>query len=100
MTQQRMVYRNRDGVRRTLIWDDERPDDVTVHTEEDIEPLLESVARDREIMRNDGVNKLLGRVPVTVYERATHEQWGEDDWRKWWNGEGRAFRIWNPGGQV
>ena len=100
MAQQRHVYRNRDGIRRTLIWDDERPDDVTVQTQEDVEPILDSIARDREIMRNDGVNKLLGRVPVTVYERACHEQWGEDDWRKWWNGEGRAFRIWNPRGRV
>ena len=62
--------------------------------------MLDWVAREREVMRNNGVNKLLGRVPVAVYERAVHEQWDEGDWAKWWNGEGRAFRIWNPGGQV
>ena len=96
MTERRRLYRDRDGIRRTAIWDDEDPETLVVHTEEDLEPLLDSVARDREIMRNDGVNKLLGRVPVTVYERAVHEQWEESDWRKWWNGEGRAFRIWRP----
>jgi hypothetical protein len=100
MAEQRMVYQARDGVRKTLIWDDAAPDRVVIQTEEDIEPLLESVARDREIMRNDGVNKVLGRVPRTVYERAVHEGWDEGDWRKWWNGEGRAFRIWRPDGWV
>jgi hypothetical protein len=100
MAQQRHVYLNRDGVRKTLIWDDDAPDHFVIRTEEDIEPLLESVHRDREIMRNNGPNKVLGRVPRTVVERAAHEQWGEDDWRKWWNGEGRAFRIWNPGGRI
>lgn len=100
MSERKTLYRNRDGVRRTLITDDERPGAVVVHTQEDLEPLLDSVARDREIMRNDGVNKLLGRVPVTVYERACLEKWDEGDWRKWWNGEGRAFRIWNPGGTL
>ena len=95
MTERKTQYRNHDGVRRTLITDDETPNVVTVHTEEDLEPLLDSVARDREIMRNDGANKLLGRIPVTLYERAVTEQWDESDWRKWWNGDGRAFRIWD-----
>lgn len=100
MSEQRHVYLNRDGVRKTVIWDDSEPDRFVIRTEEDIEPLLLSVHRDRELMRNDGVNKVLGRVPRTVAERAVHEQWDESDWRRWWNGEGRAFRIWNPGGTV
>jgi hypothetical protein len=53
--------------------DDERPGVVVVHTEQDIEPVLDSVARDREIMLNNGPNKLIGRVPVSVAERAV---WG------------------------
>lgn len=100
MTEQRYRYQARGGVERFIIYDDETPDRFVIQTSQDIEPLLDSVARDREIMRNDGVNKVLGRVPVAVYERAVHEQWDEGDWRKWWNGEGRAFRIWNPGGRV
>ena len=95
-----MVYANANGVRRTLIWDDDDPTKVVVQTSQDIEPILDSVARDREIMRNNGPNKVLGRVPVAVAERAVHEHWGEDDWRKWWNGDGRAFRIWNPSGTL
>lgn len=100
MAEQRHVYRDSDGVRRTLIWEDDAPERVVVQTEQDVEPILEGVKRDRELMRNDGANKMLGRVPVAVYERAVHEQWDEGDWRKWWNGEGRAFRIWNPSGEI
>jgi hypothetical protein len=100
MVEQRYRYQARNGVERFLIFDDERPDRFVVQTSQDVEPILESVARDRELMRNDGANKVLGRVPIAVYERAVHEDWGEDDWRKWWNGEGRAFRIWNPGGEL
>lgn len=100
MTEQRYVYQNRHGVRRTMIVDDERPDRFVVQTEQDIEPILDLVAMEREIMRNNGPNKVLGHVPIAVAERAVHEQWGEDDWSRWWNGEGRAFRVWNPGGWV
>jgi hypothetical protein len=98
--QRAFVYADANGVRRTLIADDERPDQFVVKTTQDIEPILESVARDRELMRNTGDAKVLGRVPVAVAERAVHEDWDESDWRKWWNGEGRAFRIWKPGANV
>jgi hypothetical protein len=107
MAQQRHYYHDRDGVRRSLIWEDDEPDKFVVHTEQDLEPLIELIAIEREVMRNNGPNKLLGHVPVCVAERAVHEQWGEDDWRKWWNGQGpddlpngRAFRVWNPSWNV
>ena len=105
--QRAFVYEDRNGVRRTLIADDERPDQFTVKTSQDLEPILDSVARDRELFANNGDNVVLGRVPVGVYERAVHEQWGEDDWRKWWNGKGpddlpngRLCRIWKPWADV
>jgi len=97
MTERRTTYENRNGVRRTLISDDERPGELVVHTEQDIEPILESIARDREIMKHDGPNKVIGRIPVAVFEKAALEKWDESDWRRWWNGEGRPFRIWRPG---
>ena len=98
--QRAFVYEDRNGVRRTLLADDERPDQFTVKTSQDLEPILDSIARDRELMANTGDNVVLGRVPVGVYERAVHEEWDEGDWRKWWNGEGRAFRIWKPWADV
>lgn len=94
MAERKHVYHDSDGVRRTMIWDDEEKDTIHVLTEQDIEPILMSVARDREIMAHDGVNKLIGRVPVSVYERAVLEEWDEGDWKRWWNGDGRPFRIW------
>ena len=45
MTERRTIYRNADGVRRTLITDDERPEDFTVHTQQDIEPIIVDVVR-------------------------------------------------------
>lgn len=95
MSERRRVYRDSDGIRRTAIWDDEDPDQVTVHTQQDIEPILASVERDREIMAHNGHNKLLGRFPVEVYERSVREHWGEGDWARYLNSaEAAAFRIW------
>ena len=93
--QRAFVYEDANGVRRTLIADDERPDRFTVHTEQDIEPVLESVARDRELMTHNGVNKLAARVPLAIYERSIHEEWSEEDWKRWLNSaEAEPFRIW------
>jgi hypothetical protein len=93
--QRAFVYEDRNGVRRTLIADDEWPDRFVVKTSQDLEPILESVARDRELMANTGVNKLAARIPVAIYERAIHEEWSEDDWKRWLNSsEAEPFRIW------
>jgi hypothetical protein len=94
MPEFKRTYAENFGVRRTFISDDERPGFV-VHTEQDIEPVLDSVERDRAIMRHDGVNKLLARIPVSIFELSVHEQWDEGDWKKWLNSsEAAPFRIW------
>ena len=94
MSERRRVYRDSDGIRRTAIWDDECPDEVTVRTEQDIEPILDSIARDRETMSH-GLNKLVARLPVEVYERAVREKWDEADWARYLNSaEAAPFRIW------
>ena len=96
MTERSRVYHDAYGVRRTLIVDDERPGFV-VNTQQDVEPVLASVERDRAIMAHDGVNKLLARIPVSIFERSVHEQWDEGDWKKWLNSsEAAPFRVW-PG---
>jgi hypothetical protein len=93
--QRAFVYADANGVRRSLIVDDERPDQFTVKTEQDIEPLLDSVARDRELMAHNGVNKLAARIPVSIYERSVHEEWSEQTWKRWLNSaEAEPFRIW------
>jgi hypothetical protein len=99
MAEHSTIYRDRDGVRRTLITDDERPQDFVVHTEQVLDEVLASVERDRETMRHDGVNKLLARIPVSIFERSVHQQWDERDWKRWLNSrEAAPFRIWQ--GQV
>jgi hypothetical protein len=95
MTERRTTYRNADGVRRTLITDDERPEDFAVHTEQVLDEILDSIERDRATMAHDGVNKLLARIPIPIYERAVHEQWDDADWARWLNSsEAAPFRIW------
>jgi hypothetical protein len=95
MTERRIVYQDRDGVRRTSIVDDERPDELVVHTEQVLDEILDSVERDRAIMKMNGENKLLARIPIPIYERAVHEGWDEGDWAKWLNSyEAAPFRIW------
>jgi hypothetical protein len=95
VSERQRIYRDRDGVRRTMLWDDEDPDQVTVHTQQDVEPVLDSVERDRAMMAHNGVNKLLARIPVSIFERSVHEQWDEGDWKRWLNSsEAAPFRIW------
>ena len=96
MTERRTTYRPwQDGVRRTLITDDDRPDDVVVHTEQHLDEILDSIERDRATMSHNGVNKLLARIPIDVYERSVREQWDEPTWARWLNSsEAAPFRIW------
>ena len=94
MSERRRIYRDSDGLRRTIIFDDEDPSKFVVQTEQVVDEVLGSVERDREIMGH-GVNKVLARLPVEVYERAVHEQWDEGDWAKYLNSsEAAPFRIW------
>jgi hypothetical protein len=89
------VYSDIDGVKRTLIYDADNPHEFHVKTTQDVEPILDSVARDREIMRNDGPFKVVARVPVSILERSIHEEWDNADWQRWLNSyEAKPFRIW------
>lgn len=84
-----------DGVRRTMIVDEERPYSPIVKTEVDLTSTLESIKRDRDNHRGRTINKLVARAPMTVYEQSVREGWDENDWRKWLNDpDNAAFRIW------
>jgi hypothetical protein len=96
MTERKRVYRDIDGVVRTMIWDDDDPNTVTIQTTQDVEPILELAAARRDGHdRRQGIQGE-GILPIAIYERAVREQWDEADWRKFWNGEGRPFRT-SPG---
>jgi hypothetical protein len=89
------VYRNKDGIKRTFYVDPDKPYSPLVHTEQDVAEILDSVNRDREIMKNNGPSKVVARVPVTVWEESVHQQWDDRKWAKYLNSsEARPFRIW------
>lgn len=95
----KIVYRNSDGVRRTALVDHENPNKFTVHTEVDMEQVLDGIQRAREAELSDRfkTNRLLARVPMTVYEQSLLENWDDADWTKWLNDpDNRHFRVW-PG---
>jgi len=89
------TYRNSDGVKRTFYVDPDKPYSPLVHTEQNVEELVASVKRDREVMKNNGDSKVVARVPLTVWEEAHHEQWDDKKWSKYLNSsEARDYRIW------
>lgn len=84
-----------------MITDDEKPGQIRVFTEVEMDGVLKSIeeAREVEAQRGGGrpTNKHLARVPMTVYEKSIIEQWDEADWTKWLNDpDNAAFRVW-PG---
>lgn len=95
----RILYRNSDGVRRTFLLDWEKPNEFVVHTEVEMDEVLKNIAVDREaeLSKRFKTNRVLARVPMTVYEQSLLEQWDEADWKKWLNDpDNAAFRVW-PG---
>ena len=95
--EQRQVYRDAYGVRRTLIWDDERPDQVTVHTEQDVEEILAGIARKRELHRARGDNVYAATLPLIVVEDLVRRgiYYNEPAFKAWLNSdEAREWRVW------
>lgn len=89
------TYHNADGVRRHMIADDTDPDRFTVHTEVDMEQVIESNKIARELHPEKSTNKLVARVPMTVVEQSIHENWDDADWKRWLNDpDNKAFRVW------
>jgi len=89
------VYRNSDGVRRTLITDTDNPHNITVNTEVVMDGVIESIKVARELHPTNSTNKVLAKVPMTVYERSILDDWDEGDWKKWLNDPDNAmFRVW------
>lgn len=92
----KLVYRNSDGVRRTMITDSDRPGDITVFTEVVMDSVIETNKIMRELHPTRSTNKLVARgVPMTVYEQSVLEQWDDKRWNQWLNDPDNAvFRVW------
>ena len=96
MAERKVVYRDDGAVKRTMIWDDDDPDTVHVHTEQDLEQALKNNAIMRDLHPRRSTNKLLARgVPVSVYEKSVLEDWDSKKWAQWLNDpDNAAFRVW------
>jgi hypothetical protein len=93
--ERRIVYQDADGVRRTLILDEENPFRVVIQTEQVLDEILAGVERDREFSQAGKDIKRVATIPVEIYERMIREGWGPDDEARWLNSaEAAPFRVW------
>lgn len=89
-------YAARNGFTRDLITDSAHPYRVSTNVQQDVEPILEGIHRDRENMRH-GMNKVAARVPMVIVENLiTRGIWDDEDaMKKWLNSsEATPWRIW------
>ena len=100
MTEHKTVYHCKDGVRRTMITDDDRPGWFHINTEVDMSGVVETNKIMRDLHPQKSMNKLVARgIPMTVYEQSVLEDWDDKRWNRWLNDpDNAAFRIWQ--GQV
>ena len=97
MGEHRRRLEARNGVNRTLITDDSAPWAFHVKHSQDVEPVLDSIARDREIMPNSGDNKLTHRIPTVIFEELQRAGIADDPdlFKAWLNSsEADPWRIW------
>ena len=96
MGEARKKYDARNGVTRTAIYDD-ASDLFHVKHEQILDPILDSIARDRETMANTGVNKLTHRIPTVIYEELQRAGIADDEqlFKAWLNSsDADPWRIW------
>jgi len=96
MAERKVVYRDDGAVKRTAIWEDDKPEILHVYTEQDMAQTIENNKAMRELHPTRSTNKLVARgVPITVAEQALREDWDEKDWAKWLDDpDNAAFRVW------
>lgn len=93
--ERKTVYRDSDGVKRTLVTEDDTPGVIRVYTEQDLTSVVETNKKLRELHPQRSTNKLLARgIPMAVYEQSIHEDWDDNRWKRWLNDpDNAAFRI-------
>ena len=97
MGEARRRYSSRAGVERTMLFDDSAPEVFHVKHTQDVEPILDFIHRDREIMPNTGGNKLAARIPTIIYEELQRNGIADDPdlFKAWLNSSDAApWRIW------
>ena len=95
MGEARRRYIARNGIVRETVVDEDGT--ILINTFQDLEPVLDSIARDRELYKNDGDNKVIGRLPMIKVEELIRRGIYDDPdaFDKWWNStEANPWRIW------
>ena len=96
MGEKRRKYDARNGVSRTMILDD-ASDVFHVEHRQDVEPILDSIKRDQEIMPQGGHNKLAARIPTVIYEELQRAGIADDPdlFKAWLNSsDAEPWRVW------
>ena len=96
MGEKKRVYSARDGVRKTLIYDEGDPNAFTIQTEQNLDEIVAGIARDREMMRH-GDSKKLATIPRFIWEDLVERGIADDEdaFKKWLNSyEGAVWRVW------
>jgi hypothetical protein len=94
--EKRRKYDARNGVSRTMILDD-ASDVFHVEHRQDVEPILDSIKRDQEIMPQGGHNKLAARIPTVIYEELQRAGIADDPdlFKAWLNSsDAEPWRVW------
>lgn len=66
-------------------------------TEQDLDPIIEAVKRERETREQDPEMKLAALIPMVIVEQAMREGWwnDEDAIKRWLNDpQNECFRVW------
>ena len=96
----REFYFDNGAVKRSVI-NDSHSDDITFHSAQDMEPVIELAGQMREANEVIGHRKSKNLVPVAeipmqIYEQAFREGWLHDKkkWNQWLNDpQNKCFRI-------
>jgi hypothetical protein len=96
MSERKFLYSHTGDIVRTIIADDDEPK-FHVHHAQDVEPVLDSIHRDREIMAQNGVNRHTHRIPAVIYEQLQLQGIADDPdlFKAWLNSsDADPWRIW------
>ena len=84
-------------VNRTMVSDPDTPDKFGIYTELDVEQVLKTNHALRDEVKPFSTNKHVARIPMIIWEQSIHENWDDEQWKRWLNDPDNAmFRIW-PG---
>ncbi len=101
MAQKKSIVRHT-GDTATELVTDLHTGDMTIHTAQEMQPVLDEAKRMREASKQMGTHQRIGQnhmrpvaeVPMLVYNQSIRENWGKKEWRKWLNDpDNKAFRI-------